>query len=229
MHNPLPKIVALVPMRHHSERVPGKNYRSFGGVPLYHHIVLSLLHCARISQIVIDTDSPTIRSDAAEHFPDVTVIDRPKELLGSEVPMNHILLHDISVCAADFYLQTHSTNPLLRPLTIARAVDAFLDTFPEYDSLFSVTALRTRLWSMDRKPINHDPGVLLRTQDLPPVFQENSNIYIFTAECLRKHVNRIGQYPLLFEIAPDEAMDIDEEFDFRIAEQMYLIKQSQGV
>ena len=60
-----PTIAAIVPMRHHSQRVPGKNYRPFAGRPLYHHVIGALLHCPQITQIVIDTDSDVIRADAA--------------------------------------------------------------------------------------------------------------------------------------------------------------------
>lgn len=224
----LPQIVALVPMRHQSERVKGKNYRSFGGIPLYHHIIHSLLDCGRVTSIVIDTDSPWIRDDAARHFPTVTCIARPTALLGGDVPMNRILLHDTSVVAAPYYLQTHSTNPLLRPATIARAVDAFLNAVPAYDSLFSVTARHTRLWDSAGRPLNHDPKVLLRTQDLPPVYEENSNLYLFSAASLRQQGNRIGERPLLFEIPAREALDIDEEFDFQLAELVYHATRSQG-
>src|SRR5439155_23070091 len=96
------KIVALVPMRHSSERVPGKNYRPFAGRPLYHHIVESLLACPQIAQVVIDTDSPTIMADARETFPQVALIERPHRLRGGMVPTNEVLLHDISLFPADF-------------------------------------------------------------------------------------------------------------------------------
>src|SRR5438105_4439177 len=120
------KIAAIVPMRHSSERVPGKNYRPFAGRPLYHHIISSLLACPQISEVVIDTDSPTIMADAAEQFPQVTVIERPEQLRGGMVPTNEVLLNDVRQVSADFYLQTHSTNPLLRSQTIGRAIDSFL-------------------------------------------------------------------------------------------------------
>src|SRR5205823_13783609 len=85
------KIAAIVPMRHSSERVPGKNYRPFAGKPLYHHIIGSLLACPQIDEVVIDTDSPTIMADAAEHFPQVTIIERPKHLLSGLVPTNELV------------------------------------------------------------------------------------------------------------------------------------------
>jgi CMP-N-acetylneuraminic acid synthetase len=58
--NPKLKIVALVPMRHHSERVPGKNYRPLAGKPLYQHIIETLLACPEIARVMVDTDSPDV-------------------------------------------------------------------------------------------------------------------------------------------------------------------------
>jgi CMP-N-acetylneuraminic acid synthetase len=222
--NKKPTIIALVPMRHSSERVPGKNYRDFAGMPLYRHIVTSLLKCPLIATVVIDTDSPNIRQDVAEHFPDVMLIKRPAHLTAGTVPMNDVLMHDVRQIDADFYLQTHSTNPLLRAETITRAIQQFLDTGSIYDSLFSVTKLQTRLWDALGRAINHNPNILLRTQDLPPVYLENSCLYLFSRTTLESTRNRIGQRPLMFEIDKIEAWDIDEELDFRIAE--YLCRQN---
>jgi CMP-N-acetylneuraminic acid synthetase len=133
---------------------------------LFHHIVESLLACPEIAEVVIDTDSALIKDDVAATFPAVRTIDRPRELLGGEVPMTAVLAHDISVVGADLYLQTHSTNPLLRSETIRAALAAFAERRDEHDSLFTVTPLQARLWTPHGEPVNHDPDVLLRTQDL---------------------------------------------------------------
>ena len=221
----MPKIVALVPMRHHSERVPGKNYRPLAGQPLYHYVVRSLLDSPLISEVVIDTDSPTIRQDAEEYFPEVRLLERPEHLQAGTVPMNDVLLNDVSQVEADYYLQTHSTNPLLRSETITEAVGQFLENYPVYDSLFSVTRLQTRLWDSVARAVNHNPAILLRTQDLPPIYEENSCLYIFTKETLQLKHNRIGDRPLMFEIERLEAVDIDEELDFRMAEFLYIERE----
>jgi CMP-N-acetylneuraminic acid synthetase len=209
-------------MRHTSERVPGKNYRQFAGRPLFNHILETLIACPLISQIVIDTDSSIIKSDIATHFPSVTLIDRLESLRGGEVPMNAILLHDVSIVDADLYLQTHSTNPLLRTETISNAIQTFLKAAPLYDSLFSVTPIKVRLWDGLTRPINHNPSILLRTQDLPEIYEENSCLYLFTRSNLEKRQNRIGERPLMYRIDREEAWDIDEELDFHVAEQIYL-------
>ena len=129
-------------------------------------------------------------------------------------------MYDTEQAPADLYLQTHSTNPLLRPETISRAVQTLQANYPAYDSLFSVTRLQTRLWDGLGRAINHNPAILLRTQDLPPVYEENSCIYLFTRPTLELRRNRIGERPFLFEIDRAEAQDIDEEIDFTIADLM---------
>jgi len=212
------KLVALVPMRHHSQRVLGKNYRPLAGKPLFYHIIETLIAVPEIDSIVVDTDSQPVIDDLQRLFPTVKLIRRPQHLLADDTPMNDILLHDTSLVKADFYLQTHSTNPLLKSETISSAIKRFFTEYPKYDSLFSVTRLQTRLYFHDGKAINHNPLELIQTQDLPPVYEENSCIYMFTRENLERKKHRIGDSPLMFEIDPDEAWDIDEELDFEITD-----------
>jgi CMP-N-acetylneuraminic acid synthetase len=220
------KIAAIVPMRHSSERVPGKNYRRFAGKPLFHHVIGSLMACPEIDEVVIDTDSPTIMAEASNCFPSVKVLERPEHLRDGAIPMNVVLLHTTTQVVADYYLQTHSTNPLLSSATISCAIQSFLSNLDKYDSLFSTKRLQTRLWDASSRPINHDPDKLIRTQDLPPVFEENSCIYIFSRQTFEKRGNRIGERPLLFEMNPIESLDIDEEVDFQIAELLFLNRDS---
>lgn len=217
-----PRIAALVPMRHHSQRVPGKNFRPLAGKPLYQHILDSLLACPEIDQIAVDTDSPEIIAGLGGHYPQVQIIPRPEHLCADQIPMNEILAYDTGVVEADFFLQTHSTNPLLRPETISRALQQFLASYPSYDSLFSVTRMQTRLWDQLGRAINHNPAILLQTQDLPPVYEENSCLYIFTRQTLHSRRNRLGERPAMFEISAAEAWDIDEELDFLITD--YLLQ-----
>ncbi|HKJ27769.1 MAG TPA: acylneuraminate cytidylyltransferase family protein [Anaerolineales bacterium] len=218
-----PTIAALVPMRHNSERVPGKNYRDLAGKPLYAHIVDTLLACPEIDKVVVDTDSPTIMAGLAEKFPQVVVLERPEDLRDGMIPMNEILLYDTAQVQADYYLQTHSTNPLLRSETISQAIQTFLAARGQHDSLFSVTRLQTRLYWQDGRAVNHNPDELLRTQDLPPVYEENSCMYIFTRAKLAERNHRLGDTPLMFPIDAAEAWDIDEELDFQIAD--FLMRQ----
>jgi len=212
----IPKIIALLPMRHHSQRVPQKNYRLLAGKPLFHHILDTLLACPQIHQVVVDTDSDPVIEGLRQHFPQVQIIVRPEHLCEPDIPMNEILTYDTAQYEADLYLQTHSTNPLLKPETIQAAIHSLLNRYPVYDSLFSVTRIHTRLWDQLGRAINHNPAILLQTQDLPPVYEENSCLYIFSRQTLLSHRNRIGDRPMLYEIEAAEAWDIDEALDFEI-------------
>lgn len=216
-------IIALVPMRHHSQRVPGKNYRPLAGKPLFHHIIEILLAVPEINQIVVDTDSDEVMAGLKGHFPSVSIINRPESLRADDVPMNEILIHDTGLFPADFYLQTHSTNPLLKSESISKAIQLLITNYPARDSLFSVTRLQTRLYDKDGNALNHNPKELIQTQDLPPVYEENSCIYMFTRENLLAKRHRISDKPLMFAIDADEAWDIDEELDFAICD--FLLKR----
>ena len=216
----LDKIVALVPMRHDSKRVPGKNYRLMNGKPLYAYIIETLLSVPEINQVVVDTDSMPVMEGLAQNYPQVKILLRPDNLRLDTTPTNEILLHDTAQIEADLYLQTHSTNPLLKAGTISKAIQELRSSWPEYDSLFSVTRWQTRLWDALGRAVNHNPAILLRTQDLPPIYEENSCLYLFRRETLVSRRNRLGERPIMFEMDAREATDIDEELDFVIAESL---------
>lgn len=211
-------ITALVPMRHHSQRVPGKNYRPLQGRPLYQHILSTLLQVPEITQIVVDTDSLEVIEGVRQNYPTIKILERPAELRADTIPMNEILMHDTGKFPSDLYLQTHSTNPLVKAETFSRGIQTLLTFYPAYDSLFAVTRLQSRLWDGLGRAINHNPQILLQTQDLPPVYEENSCMYLFTRDTLERKRNRLGDRPYLFEIDRDEAWDIDEEMDFKLVE-----------
>ena len=95
----------------------------------------------------------------------------------------------------------------------------------ECDSLFSVTRRQVRIWDADAHPLNHDPEKLIQTQDLSPFFEENSCLYLFSADILKERHNRIGAKPLMYAMDPIEAVDIDEEADFYLAEVLFQQRQ----
>lgn len=211
-------VVALLPMKGHSERVPGKNLRPLAGRPLYHWILDTLLSVPSIATVVVDTDSGAIADDVAASFPGVTVRERPEDLLGDEVPMHDIVARFVAEHPdGDVFLQTHSTNPLLTSPTVARAINAFMGD-GDHDSLMSVSEWQTRFYDHRGDPVNHDPAVLLRTQDLNPIYEENSNLYIAPREVIARTGCRVGSNPLLFPMGRLESIDIDEEIDFVVAE-----------
>jgi CMP-N-acetylneuraminic acid synthetase len=213
-------MIALMPMKGHSERVPRKNLRLLHGKPLCFWVLETLFAAKGITQVVINTDDEEIAETTSKRFP-VKIVWRPEPLRGDFVSMNKILEHDIAQFPAEeHFLQTHSTNPLLTTRTVEAAIDLYLKNLRDKsgDSVFSVTRHQARFFDQDGRPINHDPKNLIRTQDLPPLFEENSNFYIFSRSSFQKTQARIGVSPKMIAMDVLEAVDIDEEIHWRLAE-----------
>jgi CMP-N-acetylneuraminic acid synthetase len=214
------KIVALLPMKANSERVKGKNFKFFAGKPLYRWILDSLLEVSELAEIVINTDARAQLSESSlVSSSRISIHDRPEDICGDLVSMNTIIEHDIKNVDADIYLMTHTTNPLLSAKTIRNALHAFRVAYAkkEADSLFTVNKVQTRFYRHDCSPVNHDPDNLLRTQDLEPWFEENSNLYIFTKNSFLSTGARIGKKPMMFETPKLESIDIDTPSDWEFA------------
>ena len=224
------RAVALLPIKAHSDRIPGKNFKDFCGKPLFRWILDTLLSLPEIGLVVINTDARSTFEELGVHrLPRVQLRDRKAELCGDLVSMNLVLEDDIGAVPADLYVMTHATNPLLGAPTIARAIATFLEkrTRGEVDSLFTVNRFQSRIYGADGHPLNHDPQNLIRTQDLEPWFEENSNLYLFTGDSFRAARARIGRRPIMFESPKLESMDIDDQSGWDIAEAIARRTQSE--
>jgi len=216
-------ITLLLPMKGNSERVPNKNLKLFNGKPLFHAVIDELIKSKYINKVIINTDSDLIAESAVNAYKDfVHIHKRPKNIQGDFVSMNKIIEYDLNNSDSDIYIQTHSTSPLLTIKSLDSAIEKMRSKTTDFDSIFSVTKIQTRFYDKNGNPFNHDPKELLRTQDLEPLFEENSGFYIFTKDSFKNADNkRIGLRPLMFEIDKIEAIDIDEPSDFIIAETLH--------
>ena len=214
-------------MKANSERVRGKNFRDFNGKPLFRWVLDTLLEVDEIDRVVINTDARGILADnGLVETSRVQIRDRRPEICGDFVSMNRVLEDDIAAVPADAYLMTHTTNPLLTAKTIRESLHSFLDAKQAgtADSLFTVDLVQTRFYRADGSAVNHDPDNLIRTQDLEPWFEENSNLYIFTRESFAATKARIGRKPLLFQSPRFESIDIDDadDWEFTLVAAQYL-------
>ncbi|HEY8903866.1 MAG TPA: acylneuraminate cytidylyltransferase family protein [Chthoniobacterales bacterium] len=225
------KIVALLPMKAHSARVSGKNFRNFAGRPLFRWILDTLLMVPEIDQVVINTDARDILAEnGLVGGGRVMIRDRKPEICGDFVSMNLVLADDVANVNAETYVMTHTTNPLLQAATIRAALAKYGEALSAgaADSLFTVNRFQTRFYREDASPVNHDPNVLMRTQDLEPWYEENSNLYIFSGESFASTNARIGSRPVLFETPRGESADIDDQEGWDLAEILAKAAQAKG-
>jgi len=211
--------------------VKGKNFRPLHGKPLFKWILDTLLSVEEITEVVINTDARHILAEnGLSEGGRVRIRDRTPELCGDTVSMNLILADDIAAVPAETYAMTHTTNPMLGAETIRAAMAAYRAGVAagKADSLFTVNKIQTRFYRADASPVNHDPDNLIQTQDLEPWYEENSNLFLFSAASFASTGARIGKAPILHEMDKLEAVDIDTPEDWTLAEAIAAIKTKEA-
>lgn len=213
------KYSAFLPIKNESKRLPHKNFLPIAGKPLFMWILDTLNSVQEIDEIFIDTDSDFLLNEFdISKYPKITLHERPVELRPGETSMNAILNYCIPLLKNRDIIQTHVTNPLLKSTTLSEAIKAYEHGIKNgRDSLFTVTNWYKRFY-FKGNPVNHDPKVLIPTQDLEPLLEENSVLYIFTKDSFQKNQLRIGENPVLFPMNMLEAVDIDYREEFVMAE-----------
>lgn len=215
-----PSVIAFVPLKLHSDRVPGKNLRHLCGRPLFAWVLDALLAAKRVRAVVVDADCQQIIDAVAALFPRVEFARRADHLLGDNVNANQLLEHFFSLPTRgiDHVLQTHATNPLLTSSTIDAAIASYFDRLGTHDSLVAVDECRAWLYNARGAALNHDPHRLQRTQEIEPLYADNSNLYVFSRSSFRLTGGRVGCRPQLFRMSQLESIDIDTEDDWQLAE-----------
>ena len=200
-----PKISIFIPIKKDSQRAFGKNYRDFGGMPLWEHTVRKFSNF----DVYIDTDDPALIT-ILKSYSNVIAYLRSPALVGHKVSVCDLIKHWVyRFNPSGFLFQTHVTSPFIK-------IDTFLSAFSQMtednDSIFSCTRYQTRFWHMG-EPVNHNPNILIQTQDLDPLYEENSLFYGFT-KAIAESGKRVGKSPMLYETDQVESMDIDTEEDW---------------
>ena len=205
-------------MKANSERVLNKNFRLIGRKPLYYWMLETLFAVEVIDRVIINTDADQELFSNFIGNRKLVIRSRKPSLCGDLVSMNKIIEDDILSDGSDNFLMTHTTNPLISTKTLSNAIDIFMNRDKnKHDSLYSATKFQGRFYYEESVAINHNPNELLRTQDLPPVYLENSCLYLFDKSIFLDTKTRIGKKPILFETPQLESIDIDTEDDWYLA------------
>lgn len=216
------KIVAVVPIKLNSTRLPNKNIKKFkNGHSLCWYIFSTLLQCKNIDEIYVYCSN----SDICNFIPDaIRFLQRDASLDQDTTKISEVLLAFSNEVHADIYVMTHATAPFISVEAFEKGINAVLSG--AYDSSFAVKKMQDFIWK-DGKPFNYDLRSIPRTQDLEPLYVETSGFYIYKREVMEKKKRRIGDCPYLVEVSGIEGCDIDEQDDFLIADAIHYYKQSE--
>ena len=213
------KIVAIMPIKLKNERCPGKNTRQLGAKPLLQYELDSLKETGLCSSINVFCSDESVIPYLSKG---VNFLQRPKELDLPTSNFTQIFTCFMNEVDADIYVYAHATAPFISVETMKACIDAVKSG--EYDSAFCAVKLQDYLWK-NGEPLNFDATNLPRTQDLEPIYQETSGVYVFTKEVFKQYKRRIGVKPFIKEVTFREAVDIDNPEDFDLAEIMLNVKE----
>lgn len=213
------KVCATIPIKTRSTRVPYKNFKALDGRPLYQHIILNCLEAGCFDNIYIDTDSEEIKKFCVQNK--VNFIDRLPELALDTANGNDVFHYDIDYLTNihkeyDFYFQLYATAPFLTSDSIKACV-SFLKYHPNYDSILTCKEEYGWFW-WKNQPINYQPNILPRSQDVVPLIKETTALYGISQQAYKRYRCRIGAKPYFYILTdPKEYLDLDTNIDFDTA------------
>lgn len=205
----------FIPIKANSERVVGKNLRILNGKKLYEYIIENAIQSNSFDEIYIDTNSEEVSEYAKSKF--CKIIERKDELAKNTANGNDLLNYHLKLFPNyDYYFQLFATAPFLQVNTIKECVNKLINT-SVYDSVFTAIAHHGFFW-FNENCVNYRPCVLPRSQDMMPVVEETTGLYGISKSALSKYKCRIGAKPYIYYVDKFEAVDINTEDDFKLAE-----------
>jgi N-acylneuraminate cytidylyltransferase len=206
-------ILGVTPARGGSKGVPKKNIKSICGKPLLAWTIEAAQSSRLLNKYVVSTEDHEIAEVARRCGAEV--IERPKELATDQTTTLSVLQHVLQNFSADVLVLLQATCPIRATGLIDRCIQRFLET--EADSLATGFICKYKEYGSNKTE--------LRRQDIPGFFYDDGNVYVMKADFVRqgdRYGKRIERVPLDRE----QNIDIDDEFDFWLAEQV--LKRRQG-
>lgn len=210
-------IKALIAVRSGSVRVQSKNIRPFAGTTLLDIKIRQLLRVKGLDGIVINSNDDDILAVASKY--PVELVKRDQKYASNEVSMSDVYENMAQNFSGDVVMYSNVTNPLFESSTIEDMISLYR-AGGDFDSVNSVHAIKEFLF-LDGKAMNYDPMNQPRSQDLPDIVAINFAISLISRKNMIGYKNVVGHKPFLFKVSETEALDIDSQLDFDIAEFLY--------
>jgi len=208
------KVVAFLPAKGTSSRIPNKNMSLLDGKPLYLHALEKLMKCDFIDEVYLDTESEEVIEMTSEV--DCHVLKRSPDLASNKTDGNRLFMNEVEHVDADIYIQMLCTSPFIDIESIRLGIDKVRSG--DFDSAVLVQKEKQYLWneSGPTYDINNIPNSI----DLADSVIETMGLYIINKEAALKTQRRIGERPFQIEATPIEAVDVNWPEDFELANLM---------
>lgn len=207
------KVAAFIPAKGTSDRIENKNIKLLDGKPLFLHTVDKLLACSFIDEVVLDSESEEVIALAGDR--PCRVLRRDPELASNKTDGNKLFLNQVRNTDAQIVIQVLGTSPFIEPATLQRGIDVLREQ-PEYDSVVLVRRDKLYLWEGDAP--RYDRLNIPNSSTLPETVIETMGLYMMRREDALRIGRRIGDRPYFLDASPLEAIDVNWQEDFDLAE-----------
>jgi len=201
-------MIAFMPLKFNSERLPAKNRKLLGGKPLYRWALDAMLQVSGLERIVVYCSESVDVPEGVELALRSPALDSPF------VVSTELYRHFARQFPSESYLLFHSTAPFSEPATY----QALVNCLRRYDSGLTVRRETTMFFGADGAPLNHAGCLPARTQDFPPLLRFTHAATSFSADLLLRHNRYVGFAPYFHHVTAAEAIDIDYPEDWDLAE-----------
>ena len=208
-------ITALLPIREKFDfYAPDRNFRVFDGRPIYQVMIDKLMAVSQIDRIVINTDAQEVK-DFCSSNSRITIIDRPEELRGDDVPSDKITAYDLEKVSGEHFIEVQSFNPLLTKYSIEAVIHQYfqfiIDVNAEesyFDSIFSMQRHEMRSYDLDKREL---------MDEYPFVIFENRILHVFNRKNFLSQGNhKVGKMAMMFEVKEVENTLVDSDTNYEL-------------
>ncbi|MSR05455.1 MAG: acylneuraminate cytidylyltransferase family protein [Gemmatimonadetes bacterium] len=215
------EVLAIIPARGGSKRLPGKNLMPWNGKPLIVHSIEHARAASLVTRVVVSTDDSEIKAVASATGAEV--VDRPADLATDNATSESALLHALGHLESsegyrpELVVFLQCTSPSRRPGDIDGAIRQLLAD--KADSLFSACRFERYVWRTINgaaEPINYDFRRRWRDQEFPAQYMENGSIYVVRREILEQTQNRLGGRMVIYEMPAEDSFQVDRIQDLRM-------------
>lgn len=226
-----PYVVAVIPARGGSKRLPKKNILPIAGKPALAYTIEAALKSRVIDRVILSTDSDEI-AEVGKRYGAEVPFKRPAHLATDTAHTPPVIEHAVNFIEkkeqrrVDIVFTLQPNCPMLRPEHIREGLKKFLDE--NVDSLISVKRAFPPWWLLKKEGNRYVPFVEfkkgvnpynLESQQLPPVYQLNGVLYITNRDYLKREgsiINPRNNNAMVMN--EEDSYDIDTEIDLIIAE-----------
>ncbi|MCF8341878.1 MAG: acylneuraminate cytidylyltransferase family protein [Chitinophagaceae bacterium] len=227
------KILALIPARAGSKRVPNKNIRPFGGSNLTEIAIKQALEIPQITTVALTTDS----DDLLSRFQDtrgLACVKRPAEISDDKAPAIAYVRHALALLETklnfhyNYVMILQPTSPLRLNEDIIGTIQ-LMQKHPEADSAVSVMRIDQLNNPIKMKVLKGDELIpflepekgRLAADQLSVLYVRNCAVYLTRRKEIDSFIDVMGNISVGYPMPADRSIDINEMIDFEIAEFLF--------